>query len=305
MKETINIHKLNAEFGLSNEVVFIEGKGGLPFIQVKNQKSSALISIYAGQVLSFKPVNEAEDFMFISKNAYFQEGKAIKGGIPICWPWFGASDNPKFPNHGFVRDNFWSVLSVKALSNGDTKIKLGFSASEKTKLYWPYSFILTLDITIGESLTLELFTENTGKIAFPMTEALHTYFNVGNAAQVKVLGLENTEYLDKSENFVQVCQVGAITITEETDHIYVDVEHDLTIFDPVFKRKIKISSSGNKNVVIWNPWNNGSKQIKDLDKDDYKNFLCIEIANATADEVKIQPGTIYRLLTNYSVSDIE
>ena len=92
-----------------------------------------------------------------------------------------------------------------------------------------------------------------------------------------------------------------ITITEETDHIHTGVKHELIIDDPVFKRKIKISSSGNKNVVVWNPWVKGSAEMTDLDNDDYKHFICLEIANAAADSVEILPDSEYRIDANYSI----
>ncbi len=307
MVKTINIQKLNAQFAIKDQVKFIEGKGGLPFIEVKNEKASALISIYAGQVLSFKPNDEAEDFMFVSDNAYFQEGKSIKGGIPICWPWFGAAPSSenvahlKNPNHGFVRDNFWTVSAVDSLENGDTKVKLEYVDSDKTRAMWPYRFYLSLDIIVGESLTLDLITKNTGNKTFSITEALHAYFNVGDAMQVQLLGLEKTEYLDKKKDFVKVCQIGAVTLEEATDHIHINVGHDLTIIDPVLNRKIKISSSGNKNVVVWNPWAKGAESMQDLDGDDYKRFVCVEIANAASNKVKVSPASEYRMVTNYKV----
>jgi len=307
LKDTIDINQLNTDFGIGNELVFLEGKGGLPFIKVNNNAASALISIYAGQVLSYKPVDETEDFLFTSENAFFQNGKAIKGGIPICWPWFGAApetiENIKLPNHGFVRDHYWSVVSAEKIKNGDTRIKLEFVDTDETREIWPYQFYLTLEIYIGESLTLELLTKNTGNKAFVMTEALHTYFNVGDAAQVEVLGLEKTEYLDKSQDFIKVCQIGAIKLSKETDRIHVDVEHDLTIKDPAFNRKIKIVSLGNKNVVVWNPWEKGSKEIIDLEKEDYKRFICVEIANAATDIVELSPGEKYQLITDYSLCE--
>jgi glucose-6-phosphate 1-epimerase len=300
-----NLQELNTTFGIPDQVTFIEGAGGLPFISITNDKASALISIYAGQVLSFKPTGEKEDFFFISENAYFEEGKAIKGGIPICWPWFGAApsslSNSDSPSHGFARDHFWSVDSIESLDNGDTQVKLVFVDSEQTRHFWPHRFYLSLSIIIGDSLNLALSAKNTGQQAFSMTEALHTYFNVGDATKVEVLGLEKTEYLDKAENFVKVCQIGAIKISEETDHIHVDVKHDITISDPVFDRKIKIVSSGNKNVVVWNPWDEGSEKIVDLDSDDYKHFICVEIANTASSEVTLLPNEEYKLLTNYSV----
>ena len=307
MGTKINIQQLNADFGIANQIEFIAGKGGLPCIQINNDKASALISVYAGQVLSFKPVNEAEDLMFISKNAYFQDGKAIKGGVPICWPWFGAApeieskEQVKRPDHGFVRNSFWSVLSATVLENGDSKIVLEFEDSEKTREIWPYRFYLSLEIVIGDSLTLELLTRNTGNQSFSITEALHSYFNVGDATQVNVLGLEHTEYLDKNEDFVKVCQLGAITIAQETDHIHTDIKHKLVIDDPTFKRKIKISSSGNKNIVVWNPWAKGSAEMKDLDSEDYKHFICLEVANTAADSVEIHPNSEYRIGANYSI----
>ena len=111
--------------------------------------------------------------------------------------------------------------------------------------------------------------------------------------------------LDKTEDFVKVCQVGAVILTEETDHIHTDVEHNLTIDDPVFKRQIKIKSSGNKNVVVWNPWVKGSERIKDLHSEDYKHFVCIEIANAATDRVEVFPQGEYKMLTNYSIVNNE
>lgn len=240
--------------------------------------------------------------MFISDNAYFQKGKAIKGGIPICWPWFGsAPENPEHPDHGFVRNNFWTVSSVSALSNGNTEIKLEFIDTVETRRLWPYQFYLSLSITIGESLTIDLTTRNNSDKCFSITEALHAYFNVGDSRQVELLGLERTEYLDKEEGFVKVCQVGAVTLEQATDHIHINVGHHLTINDPVLKRKIKITSSGNKNVVVWNPWAKGAKEMQDLKGEDYKRFICVEIANAAANKVTILPASEYRMVTNYKV----
>ncbi len=287
---------------MPNQVVFFDGKGDLPFIKISNAKASALISIYAGQVLSYNPVGETEDLMFVSENAYFQEGKAIKGGAPICWPWFGADlADPEHPNHGFARNNYWSVSTVDLLTGGDTRIKLELVDSENTHKIWSHEFHLSLEIIVGDTLSLELSTYNTGNQPFIITEALHTYFNVGDATQVEVLGLEHAEYLNKVENYAEVCQVAAIALKGETDRIYTDVKHDLTLVDPAFNRKIKISSSGNKNVVVWNPWVERSAEISDLGSDDYKHFICIEIANAASSKVQIQPGDKYKMLTNYSV----
>ncbi len=275
---------------------------------MQNKKASALISIYAGQVLSFKPANQVEDILFFSDNAFFTEGKAMRGGIPICWPWFGSAPENKghpAPAHGFVRNNNWDVSSVEILKNGDTKVKLEFTDSNITPEVWPYHFYLSLEITIGDSLTLNLVTRNTGYQVFSITEALHTYFNVGDTSQVHILGLEKTEYLDKAEEFVPVCQLGAITVNDAMDHIHISEGRNIAIIDPVLKRKINITSSGNKNVVVWNPGPNGAEKMQDLKAEDYKRFVCVEIANTATSIVTIEPESEYSMVTNYSVEAIE
>lgn len=293
---------------MTNQIEFIKGKGDLPFIQIDNDKASALISIYGGQILSFKPSSESTDLMFNSQNAYYQKGKAIKGGIPICWPWFGSaatselSETSKKPDHGFVRNNFWSVTSLTNLTSGETKVILDFKQTELTRALWPYPFQLSLEIVIGDSLSLTLITQNVGNQSFFITEALHAYFHVGDTAQVQILGLEHTEYSDKNENYLQACQTRAINITEETDHIYTDVKHELIIDDPTLNRKIKITSSGNNSAVIWNPWIDRSAKIGDLDDHDYSHFICLEISNATdKDRVEIAPHQVHKLCTTYSI----
>lgn len=243
--------------------------------------------------------------MFVSENACFEEGRAIKGGIPICWPWFGAApENSDHPNHGFARNSFWAVSSIEMLKNGSTKIKLELPNSDNFKILWPHSFYLSLEIIIGDTLTLELLTRNTGNEPFTITEALHTYFNVGDSSQVQLLGLERAEYLNKIEKNAEACQISTIALSKETDRIYVDEKHELTLIDPVFKRKINIHSSGNNNVIVWNPWVHRSAEISDLKSEDYKQFICIEIANAATNKVIIQPETEYKLMTNYAIENI-
>ncbi|MCK5729341.1 MAG: D-hexose-6-phosphate mutarotase [Methylococcales bacterium] len=305
MKNTLNIQTLNSQFSHIKAVGFVEGKNGLPFIQVENQKASALISIYAGQVLSYQPVAESEDLLFISNNAYFIDGKAIKGGVPICWPWFGGAstkEGEKLPDHGFVRDNFWTVSSCDTLENGDTKIKLTFTSSTTTHKLWSYPFHLSLDIIIGDSLTLDLITKNTGDQCFSITEALHTYFKVANIQKIDILGLEKTNYLDKGNHFTPSFQTESIKISKATDHIYTDIKHNIRIIDPVLKRKITITSSGNKNVVVWNPWQAGSHAIADLRDEDYQHFICVEIANTESKKIEIKPNHHHRLTANYTLN---
>jgi glucose-6-phosphate 1-epimerase len=298
----MNIEQLNSEFGTAEQVDFIEGKGGFPLIQVKNDQATALVSTYAGQVLSFQPHAAADDMLFLSERAYYQQGKAIKGGVPICWPWFGPDpEGLGRPAHGFVRNRQWSVFGVEAGSSSETRLVLGLQDSQETREVWPHAFELRLEITIGSALGLTLITHNLGDQTFVLTQALHTYFKVGDIHQVKVLGLEAKEYLDKVDNGERKIQSGAVSVDDEVDRIYLDVEGTLHIDDPSLKRRIRIDSSGSNTVVVWNPWSVISAQMADLDGQDYRHMLCVETANAAEEVVQLAPGGEYRLHADYRI----
>ena len=298
----MNIEQLNAQFGNTEQVRFFAGKGGLPFIQVSNDQASALVSTYAGQVLSFQAKGASDDLLFLSERAFFQQGKAIKGGVPICWPWFGP--DPEVlgrPAHGFVRNRQWNVIAVDTVSSTETKLVLGLRDSPETREIWPYAFELLLEINVGSTLGLTLITRNLGDQSFVLSQALHTYFKVGDIDQVKVLGLDAKDYLDKVENGKRKTQSGVVNIDDEVDRVYLDVDQELIIEDPGLQRLIRITSSGSKTAVVWNPWSRISAQMADLNDDDYRYMLCVETANAVQDVVSLPPAGEYRLRADYRV----
>ncbi len=298
----MNIEQLNAEFGIADQLRFIAGKAGLPFVEIQNGKASALISAYAGQVLSFKPAGQSEDLLFLSDKAYYQQGKAIKGGVPICWPWFGPDpEGLGRPAHGFVRNRQWSVLESETTATAETKLVLGLQDTPETREIWPQAFALRLEITVGSSLSLALVTRNRGKQAFSITQALHTYFKVGDISRVEVLGLEDKAYLDKVDDGNIKTQSGAVTIGGEVDRIYTGIAGDLVIDDPSLERRIRIAASGSATAVVWNPWAKISADMGDLEDQDYQRLLCVETANAAEDIVSVTPAGDHRLQVNYSV----
>ncbi|MDE2389960.1 MAG: D-hexose-6-phosphate mutarotase [Betaproteobacteria bacterium] len=299
----MTIEQLNTQFGIAGQLQFIAGNGGLPMIQVKTAKAKALISIHAGQVLSYQPAGEPEDVMFLSEKAYYQDGKAIKGGAPICWPWFGADPEGKGrPGHGFVRNRGWNVVATEALANGDIKVTVGLDDTPETQAIWPHSFNLRQEIVIGDSLNLSLITRNTGKETFTITQAFHTYFKVGDIAQAKVLGLNGCDYLDKAGGGnTQKHQTGDVTIDAEVDRIYLNVGNTLTIDDAALNRRIQITSQGSKTAVVWNPWEKIAKDMVDLEDHDYQRLLCVETTNAADDVREVAPGGECRLMADYRV----
>ncbi len=262
----MDINQLNSDFGIATQLEFIAGDGGFPFIRISNRCASALISVYGAQVLSFKPVGEAEDLLFLSQQSAYTEGKAIRGGIPICWPWFGP--DPKGlqrPNHGFVRNHFWQVAKTEAISDAETKVSLFFTESFKHEKTWQQPFTLTLEITVGNALTLNLITHNTGDNTFAITQAFHSYFRIGAINRVQIQGLEDCDYFDKLDHGAQKHQSGAVTIKEEVDRIYTNTDTVLVIEDAAFKRRIQIRSASAKTAVVWNPWIKSTQKTADLD----------------------------------------
>jgi glucose-6-phosphate 1-epimerase len=301
----MSIEQLNTQYGLTGQLKFVEGQGGFPFIEIRNKSAKALISVYSGQVLSFQPVAEPEDLLFLSQQAYYQAGKAIKGGIPICWPWFGPDpEGLGRPSHGFVRNRLWTVIGTESVTDSETKVTLGLADTAETQTIWPQSFELAVEISVSNTLTVALVTRNKGDQAFSITQALHTYFKVGDISQVQVLGLENTQYLDKVESGVQKTQQGAVAIAQEVDRVYTDVQGELVIEDAALGRRIRITSSGSKTAVVWNPWAKICSEMADLDNDDYKSLVCVETANTANEVVEVVPRSEYRLVANYTVEQI-
>lgn len=297
----MDINQLNSEFGIAGRLKFIEGNGGLPLIAINNQCASALISLHGGQVLSFKLIEQTEDLLFLSGKSLYADEKAIRGGIPVCWPWFGP--DPKGlqrPNHGFVRSHSWTVLNT-ATTDTETKVSLQFLESYKKEKTWKQPFTLTLEITVGKSLGLKLMTRNTGDKAFSITQAFHSYFYVGDIDKVEVLGLAGYEYFDKLDQGTQKQQIDAVIVEEEVDRIYTDVKNDVIINDRSLNRRIEISSPGNETIVVWNPWLNGSKKIADLNEQDYRHFVCVETGNIAFDLIQIPPDEEYSLVTTFNI----
>lgn len=299
----MNINQLNHEFAIDGQLKFVANTDGFPLIQINNFHSAALISLYGGQILSFKPHNAAYDLLFLSENAIYKEGKAIRGGIPICWPWFGAHPfSPDIGNHGFARNHWWEVVSTSTLANDATQIHLRLVGMTSDKKIWPAKSRLELKATFDNMLSLELTTFNPGLRRFAITQALHAYFNVGNIREITILGLENTEYFDKLEHNAQKLQTEPVKITEETDRIYTDAQKTVIIDDPVFKRQILINSSNTKTAIVWNPWLEQSAKMNDLAADDYQHFVCVEAGNV-AESINIHPGGSFSLATHFTLKE--
>ncbi len=244
-----------SRYEIDGELQFIEIEHGFVYAEINNARAHATVSTYSGQLLSYRPKDRQEDLLFVSDKAYYEAGKAIKGGIPVCWPWFGPDpENRGRPAHGFVRNRQWQVSGSESLADGSTKIILSITDSEATRALWPHPFRLDIEITVGDTLRVELVTHNTGNDSITISQALHSYFRVGDITSVSVLGLDGINYIDKANDSARKTQAGPLTISSEVDRIYTDTSGDLTIDDASLERKISIASSGCSTAVVWNPW---------------------------------------------------
>lgn len=292
----MSVESLNAEFAIADRLNFVEGPGGLVQAHVRNIHAEAVVSVYAGQVLSYQPMGDPDDLLFVSEAAYYSAGKAIKGGVPICWPWFGPDpEGLGRPSHGFVRNRQWEFMTASVLDDNAMRLVLGLESSDETRAIWPNDFALRIEITVGRSLRLELKTTNKGDKPFDLTQALHSYFRVGDIHSTEVLGLEGTQYIDKLEGGVAKTQVGVVSIEGEVDRIYAGVRDDLTIEDPGLERRIVIRSTGSNSTVVWNPWADTAAKMADLGDEDFEHMLCVETTNAGDDLVQVDPGETCRL----------
>jgi len=200
MDKQSHIDALNRRFGIAGAAQVIAGNGGLPKISVTTRAASAEIYLYGCQVMSWRPAG-AEEVIFVSDHSLWEEGQAIRGGVPICFPWFRAkADNPHAPKHGFVRTREWQLDSINAAEDGAVIVVCSTQSDGSTLRWWPHEFHLEHRVTVGSTLSMELTVTNTGSSPLSFEEALHTYFNVGQVQSVRVRGLDNVAYLDNNDS---------------------------------------------------------------------------------------------------------
>lgn len=296
-----SIESLNAKFG-NDQVSFQTGTGGLPFIQVKNSHARAEICLQGAHVTRFQPGNE-QPILWLSQKSEFAAGQPIRGGIPLCWPWFGPHpENSTRPSHGFARRLLWQVTETIQKSDGTTQIELVLADSPETRKYWDFKFNLSLRISIGTALSLALTTINKDNRSFQITQALHSYFSVGDVSKITISGLEDTDYVDSLTGKIQH-QPDSVKISEETDRIYLQTQATCVVNDPILQRKIVVRKSGSNTTVVWNPWIAKSQRMPDFGDAEYKEMICVETTNADADSITLQPGESHQILTEIQKSN--
>jgi len=231
----------------------------------------------------------------MSTESFFAPGKAIRGGIPIIFPWFGArSDGKPGPAHGYARTSEWTVESTRLFDTGSVEIVLTLSAEDDVTVRFT--------ATIGTELGMSLEVSNGGSQPFRFEEALHTYFAISDISNITVTGLENTTYIDKTDNFLKKKQYNEpIRIAKETDQVHLDSTSTCTIHDPDWQRKIVVAKSGSESTVVWNPWSTKTAGMADMAPEEWRKMVCVETANAADNIRTLSPGHSHRLFAHISV----
>ncbi|MEO1857887.1 MAG: D-hexose-6-phosphate mutarotase [Rubritalea sp.] len=269
---------------------------GYPTIRISNAHASATIALHGAHVIDWIP-RDQEPVIFTSREAIFTEGKAIRGGIPICWPWFGAHPNDQsMPAHGVARNRFWQLASSHSTEEF-TEVTLQLNTQTIDICQDDTSVSLT--IRVGQSLSLALKTTNNGNTPVTIGGALHSYFYVSDIGKTTLSGLENSTYLDALDGTTKL-QEGSIHFKSEVDTVYLQTDKTVVIHDPGFKRDITVEKTGSLSTVVWNPWTEKSKSLADLADDEFHDFVCVETSNALEDVYNLAPGAEHSLTATIS-----
>ncbi|QMV13967.1 D-hexose-6-phosphate mutarotase [Vibrio spartinae] len=295
----MDLHALPTLTNLSNCVSIVEQEN-TKIVRVIHEKATAGIALYGGHVISFQPSGKA-DLIWMSDSAKFDGTTPLRGGIPVCWPWFARIGSP---SHGFARTQEWTLVEHRE-SEAGVIVTLGLTANPETLSIWPYQFSLKLHVAISDTLEVTLEITNEDDRAWHFSGALHTYLNVGDIRQTTTTGMGN-EYIDSLQNN-QVCQGDdELQLTDTIDRIYTKPAPQIHLHDPVLKRTIQVENTGHNCAVLWNPWSQGAQSMADMNDEGYQTMLCIEStvhAPCISTGITLQPGEQYQLKTHLSATD--
>ena len=282
---------------LPASVTLDAGHGALPRLCVDSPRHGrAEVFLHGAHLSAWQPPGHAP-VLFLSRHSAFDPAKPIRGGVPICFPWFGPhATDTQAPMHGFARILPWALVEAQDTNEAVT-LSFRLSDDEMTRASaWPHPFEAEFRLTFGASLEMALTVHNTGPAAVTFEEALHTYYAVADIRQVTITGLEGTDFLDKTRGFARTPQgASPVRITGETDRIYLATQASCAIEDAAGHRTIDVGKQGSDTTVVWNPWVDRAKAITDLGDDEWTRFVCVETCNVKDSAVTLVPGDSHTL----------
>jgi glucose-6-phosphate 1-epimerase len=294
--------ELTVEFGIADTLEFVETELGLVKAVISLDGMAGELYLQGAQVTGWKKSGD-RPVLFVSPNSAFAPGRAIRGGIPIIFPWFGASRQaPAAPQHGFARTTPWHLDSVEATGREQLALSLGLTADDVGSAIWPEPFRAIYRVIFAQTLSLHLIVQNRATHPILLEEALHTYFAISDISDAVVSGLADTTYIDKTDMARRKRQTEAlVTVAAETDRIYLDTPRQCAIGDHRWRRRIVVEKDGAASSVVWNPWAGKAAAMSDLGDPAWRSMICIETGNIADNEVRLAADNEHQISTTISV----
>jgi len=291
MSDPNSIDSLNERFAIAGILKFETGSGGLIRAAVGGRSAEGHVYLHGAHVTHHCPAGQ-RPLLFLSERSRFAAGKAIRGGVPVIFPWFGArAGHPEAPDHGFARTREWTVESVAPARDGSVAVTLALEADDATRSTWPHEFRIRHHVLFGERLEMTLEVENRSDHPFDFEEALHTYLLVGDVGQVSITGLGSGVYIDKTEApRRKTLAADPLRLNGATDRVFLNTSATCTVTDPILARRIAVEKTGSITTVVWNPWHEKAIEMADLGDDQWRSMLCVEAANAADNVVHLAGG---------------
>jgi|ERR1700693_1001980 len=290
------------QFDIPNALRFEDASEGLVRAVISTPAAEADLYLQGAHVTHWKPRGQ-RPVLFVSPKSLFAPGKAIRGGVPIIFPWFGPrSDGKPGPAHGFARNTEWAIEGTRLLNDRKVEITLALAPSDATRGFGYAAFHLRFRVIIGSALEMELEVRNDAKEPLVYEEALHSYFAIADIQPASVSGLEGTTYIDKTDGFKRK-KLGnePMRIAKETDQVHLSTKATCVVHDPAWNRRIIVEKSGSDSTVVWNPWIDKTKGMSDMAADDWREMICVETANAADNAVHLSRGESHKLTASIRV----
>src|SRR5262245_10490375 len=285
------LDSLNERFAIAGVLKFEAGSGGLIRAAVGGRPAEGHVYLHGAHVTHYRSAGQ-QPLLFLSERSRFATGQAIRGGVPVIFPWFGArTGHPEAPDHGFARTREWAVESVEHAQDGSVAVTLALEDDDATRRTWPHAFGVRQRAVFGTRLEITLEVENRSDRPFQVEEALHTYLLVGDVAQASIDGLGGSVYIDKTDGMKRkTLAAGPLRLDGTTDRVFLDTRSTCVVADPVLARRIVVEKTGSATTVGWTPLREKAGAMADLGEDQWRSMLCVEAANAADNAVHLASG---------------
>lgn len=300
------LEHLKNRFAAQNYLCFEQLENGIILINIDHPLATATVSLAGGQVLAWQPKAQSLPVLWSSDSCHWVKGRAIRAGVPICWPWFGGHpSHSNLPAHGYARVCSWEVTDISTSLSGALEITMSMNEDHQVPGAHTVSAQLSVCISVSDTLSIALTTQHNGEQPVVLTEALHAYFNVSDIHDVRIEGLSDCQYVDLLDQQTIKTQQGDIKFLGETGRVYLNTQRNCLIIDQAYNRIINIEKSSSHSTVVWNPWLETASKMNDLGPVAWKKMVCVESANALENMVILNSGEQHTLTVRYSIDTID